>query len=115
MSLSRDPKTLDRSEFETPDRKGLVTGDPSSESAQIAALAQLIVQTLNIETEASQIDPDESLYGEGLGLDSIDILEIALIVSQTYGVNLRSDDENNVNIFKSLRNLNEYIQQRRTK
>jgi acyl carrier protein len=94
---------------------GAPISDPSSEAAEISALAQLIVRTLNLETDASRIDPDAALYGEGLGLDSIDILEIALIVSQTYGVNIKSDDEKNVSIFSSLRNLNTHIQRYRTK
>ena len=49
--------------------------------------------------------PDAPLYGEGLGLDSIDILEVALVVSQRYGFQLRSDDEDNVRIFRSLASL----------
>ena len=89
--------------------------DDSVLSAQELALAEVIVKTLNLEVEAVAVDPTKSLYGEGLGLDSIDILEIALAISKTYGVHLRSDDENNQKIFASLRNLNEYVQQHRTK
>jgi len=48
-----------------------------------------------------------------LGLDSIDILEIALAISKTYGLKLRSDDENNTKIFSSLRSLNRHIQEHR--
>ena len=76
-------------------------------------LAQLIVSALNLETRATAIDPEAPLYGDGLGLDSIDILEIALAVSKTYGIRLRSDDDNNQKIFSSLRSLNQYIQQAR--
>jgi acyl carrier protein len=76
-------------------------------------LAALIVKTLNLEVPADEIDPDAPLFGDGLGLDSIDILEVALAISQTYGVQLRSDDENNAAIFRSLRSLSENIQQRR--
>src|SRR5438270_199669 len=54
-------------------------------------------------------------YEEGMGLDSIDILEVALAVSKAYGVKLRSDDELNRKIFNSLRSLNEHIQQHRVK
>jgi acyl carrier protein len=79
------------------------------------ALARLIVGTLNLEVNAEDIDPDASLYGEGLGLDSIDVLEIALAASKTYGVKLRSDDENNRKIFSSLRSLSQHIQQHRAK
>ncbi len=77
-------------------------------------LAGLIVRTLNLDMPASEIDPEAPLFGEGLGLDSIDVLEIALAVSQNYGVQLRSDDENNAQIFQSLRSLNRDIQSRRT-
>ena len=82
-------------------------------AAEEAELAQLIVTTLNLEIPASAIDPEAPLYGEGLGLDSIDVLEIALAVSQSYSVKLRSDDEDNVRIFASLRSLNRHIQQLR--
>ncbi|MCM8737757.1 phosphopantetheine-binding protein [Azospirillum sp. A1-3] len=74
-------------------------------------LATLIVNTLTLEADPEDIDPDAPLYGEGLGLDSIDILEVALAVSKTYGVKLRADDENNTKIFSSLRTLNSHIQQ----
>jgi acyl carrier protein len=83
----------------------------SALSPQELALAELIVTTLNLETRPSEIDPDAPLYGAGLGLDSIDILEIALAVSKTYGIRLRSDDGNNQKIFSSLRSLNQHIQQ----
>ena len=78
-------------------------------------LAQLIVTTLNLDIEPAGVDPTARLFGEGLGLDSIDILEIALAISKAYGVKLRSDDENNQHIFTSLRSLNEHIQQHRAK
>ena len=77
-------------------------------------LARLIVKTLNLDIPASEIDPEAPLFGDGLGLDSIDVLEIALAISQNYGVQLRSDDENNAEIFRSLRSLNHDIQKRRT-
>jgi acyl carrier protein len=78
-------------------------------------LAELIVRTLNLDLSAAEVDPDAALYREGLGLDSIDILEIALAVSKTYGFQLRSDDSDNVKIFSSLRSLNEHVQRSRTK
>ncbi|MEY2341774.1 phosphopantetheine-binding protein [Acidithiobacillus sp. IBUN Pt1247-S3] len=78
-----------------------------------SALASLIIETLNLDTPADQVDPEAPLYGEGLGLDSIDMLEIALVVSQRYGVKLQADNENNVQIFSSLRNLNQFIQEHR--
>lgn len=87
--------------------------EDSSQSSQEAALARLIVTTLNLEMSPVEIDPQAPLYGEGLGLDSIDMLEIALVVSQEFGVKLRADDKNNMQIFSSLRSLNAYVQQNR--
>ena len=84
-------------------------------TAEELKLAQLIVSSLNLEMQAAEIDPAAPLYGEGMGLDSIDILEVALAVSKAYGVKLRSDDEQNRKIFNSLRSLNEHIQQHRAK
>ncbi len=78
-------------------------------------VAQLLVETLNLEINAADIDPIKPLFREGLGLDSIDALEIALAVSQRYGFQLRSDDANNAQIFASLRALVLYIQTHRTR
>jgi acyl carrier protein len=78
-------------------------------------LAALIVEALNLEIPASEIGPDQPLYGEGLGLDSIDILEIALVVSKQYGVQLRADSDENTRIFASLRQLAEYVNAHRTR
>lgn len=85
--------------------------EDSTLSAQEVALAELIVATLNLEPHPADIDPLAPLYGEGLGLDSIDILEIALAISRTYGIRLRSDDGDNQKVFSSLRSLNRHIQQ----
>lgn len=76
-------------------------------------LAQLIVTALNLEISADEIEAEAPLYGEGLGLDSIDILELSLAISKTYGIKLKSDDSNNSQIFSSLRSLNNHIQQHR--
>lgn len=78
-------------------------------------LAQLFVDALNLETPAASIDPQAPLFGDGLGLDSIDILEVALEISQRYGFQLRSDDENNQRIFESMRSLAAHVAQHRTK
>ncbi len=79
-------------------------------------LAALIVSSLNLDLKPSDIDPLAPLYGdEGLGLDSIDALELSLSLSKQYGVQLRADDENNRQIFASLRNLAAHIHQHRTK
>jgi acyl carrier protein len=92
-----------------------MTGSIMAASAQEKELAQLIVTSLNLEVAADEIKPDAPLYGEGLGLDSIDILELSLAISKTYGVQLKSDDADNSKIFSSLRSLNEHIQQHRAK
>lgn len=79
-------------------------------------LAQLFVDALNLETPAAEIDAAAPLFGgDGLGLDSIDILEVALEISHRYGFQLRSDDENNHKIFQSLRSLAAHVAQHRTK
>nr|WP_197490500.1 phosphopantetheine-binding protein [Halothiobacillus diazotrophicus] len=72
-------------------------------------VAELIVSALNLEVAAGDIDPDAPLFGEGLGLDSIDILEIAMVISKRYGFPLRSDNEDNVRIFSSLRHLTQHV------
>lgn len=78
-------------------------------------IAQLLVTTLNLKVEPADIPPLDPLFGEGLGLDSIDALEIALVIHQNYGYKLRSDDPDNTTIFSSLRSLCEAIQKNRTK
>ena len=87
----------------------------NGQTAQEAVLASLIVKTLNLEVTAPEIDPQAPLYGEGLGLDSIDMLEIALAVSKEFGVKLRADDKNNRQIFSSLRSLTAHIEQQRAR
>jgi acyl carrier protein len=77
-------------------------------------VAGLLVEGLNLEVAPESIDPAAPLYGDGLGLDSIDILEIALVVSQRYGFQLRSDDADNLRIFASLASLAEHIAAHRT-
>ena len=79
------------------------------------ALAQLIVEALNLESvKAADIDPEAPLFGSDLGLDSIDALELALAVSKRYGFQMRSDSDDNKRIFASLRALSAHIEQHRT-
>ncbi len=73
-------------------------------------LARLIVESLRLEVLPASIDPAAALFGEGLGLDSIDMLEIALAVSKRYGVELRSE---NRAALASLRALTTHIAQHR--
>jgi len=87
--------------------------DSNTQNAQEAELAALLVKTLNLEVRPEKIEPNAPLYGEGLGLDSIDMLEVALAVSQRFGVKLRADDKKNIEIFSSLRTLNVFIQAQR--
>ena len=78
-------------------------------------VAELMVECLNLEVTADQITPDAPLYGDGLGLDSIDVLEVALVVSKRYGLQLRADSADNQHIFSSLRHLSDYIAAQRTR
>ena len=91
------------------------TISPEILEALLPEVAELIISALNLEMAASEIAPDAPLFGEGLGLDSIDILELALVISKRYGFQLRSDNEDNVRIFTSLRNLTAHIAAQRTK
>lgn len=72
-------------------------------------VADLMISTLNLDVRPEAVDPEAPLYREGLGLDSIDILEIALVISKRYGFQLRADNEDNVRIFGSLRSLSQHI------
>lgn len=87
--------------------------DSTVQTPEEAELARLMVDTLNLEMNVDDIDPLSPLFGDGLGLDSIDVLELALAISKTYGVQLRADDADNGTIFQSLRNLNAHIRRRR--
>lgn len=78
-------------------------------------VAALIVEALNLDVAAHDIEPDGALYGDTLGLDSIDMLEMSLSISRHYGFQLRSDGEQNQLIFASLRTLCAHIAQHRTK
>ncbi len=75
----------------------------------------MIVSALNLEVGPDEIQPEDPLYGDGLGLDSIDILEISLVVSKLFGIQMKADSEDNFQIFGSLRSLTAYIAEHRTK
>lgn len=78
-------------------------------------LAEMLVEVLNLDLAASAIDPQAPLFGEqGLGLDSIDVLEMAVAISHRYGFQLRSDDPDNQRIFASLRALGAHVARQRT-
>ena len=88
---------------------------PETVDALLPEVAALIVEALNLELAPEDIEPDAPLFGEGLGLDPSDVLEVALVRSKRYGVQLRSDNADNVRIFASLRALTAYIASQRTK
>lgn len=73
-------------------------------------VAKLIVNTLSLEEiNADDINPEEALFRDGLGLDSIDALEISMAITQTYHFQFRSDNPDIIKIFSSLRSLTEHI------
>ena len=79
-------------------------------------VARLLVETLHLEDiQPEDIEPEEPLFGDGLGLDSIDALELALAISKTYGFQLRSEDKDNRRVFASLRALSQHVAQQRTR
>ncbi len=78
-------------------------------------VSSLIVQTLKLKIDPATIQPEAALFGEGLGLDSIDALELSLAISQTYGYQLKSSDPDIKAIFFSLRALANAIVKNRTK
>ena len=90
----------------------------SGQSADERAMAQLLVRSLNLDgVDPAAIAPEAALFGQSagsLGLDSIDALEIALAISQKYGVELKSDDDATKKSFASLRALSALVQQKRS-
>ncbi len=81
-----------------------------AQTEQEKKLAELIVECLNLEeVNAEDIGPEEILFGEGLGLDSIDALELALAITQNYAIQLKADDKNMQQAFGTLRSLNAFI------
>ena len=84
---------------------------PSANATSLAReLAHLVVEGLNIEeVDAQQIDLIAPLFDGGLDLDSLDMLEIALLIQQRYGVKLKADDPNNAVVFASLQSLADHL------
>jgi acyl carrier protein len=79
-------------------------------------VAGLMIETLDLqEMTPEQIDPEQPLFGDGLGLDSLDALELALAITKKYGFQLRSDDADNARTFASLRALAQHIERNRVK
>ncbi len=81
-----------------------------------AELKKLLIETLALEdTTPDEIETDASLFGEGLGLDSIDALEIAMVLEERYGVTLEDDPESNQRIFESIRSLTAFVVESRVR
>ena len=82
----------------------------NAQTEQERQMAELIVESLNLEdVNAEDIGPDDPLFGEGLGLDSIDALELALAITQNYSIQLKADDKSMKQAFGTLRSLNAYV------
>lgn len=91
------------------------SADTGPDLALEGEIAGLIVSALNLDIAPADIAPEAPLYGDELGIDSIDILEIALVMSKQYGVQMKADNEDNSAIFASLRKLAAYIREHRSK
>ena len=91
------------------------TTDTTATEALESELARLIVSALTLDIAPEEIDPTAPLFGDGLGLDSIDALELSLAIGKSYGVQLRSDDARNHQIFASLRALGAHVEANRAR
>jgi acyl carrier protein len=107
--IMSDPKTPSQA-----DSAGAASGS-AQDAPLVGELRELIVSSLNLQDVPGDVSAETELYGGGLGLDSIDILEVALVVSKRYGLQLRANDGNNVEIFRSLGSLAAYVAVHRTK
>jgi acyl carrier protein len=77
-------------------------------------LKELIIESLDLEDmNSDDIASDQALFGEGLGLDSIDALELGLAISKKYGVKIDAEDENTKTYFASVNNLIAFIESNR--
>ena len=91
------------------------TATVGGQSSFEAEIARVIVDALHLEVAADDILPDMALFIDGLGLDSIDALELAMAISRGYGVELKSDDERSLAVFANLRSLARHVETSRTK
>jgi acyl carrier protein len=92
-----------------------MTGTMTAKTPFETELSGLMVEVLNLEIAPEEIEPEAPLYGEGLGLDSIDMLEISLAIGKRYGVELRADDDASRMVFASLRSLARHVDEHRPK
>ena len=88
----------------------IVVCDTARQTAFEAEIAALIVSALHLEVTPDAIGPGAPLFVDGLGLDSIDVLELALAISRSYGVELKSDEERNRAIFANLASLARHVE-----
>ena len=85
-----------------------------ADSALESELKQLVINTLELEDiTADDIKTDEALFDDGLGLDSIDALELGMAVKKKYNLQLSSDKEENKKYFYSIKTLEEFIESKR--
>ncbi len=78
-------------------------------------IKELIIEALMLEdVTPAEIEPDAALFVEGLGLDSIDALELAMALEERYGVKIGDDPEQNQQIFASVRRLATFVSENRT-
>jgi acyl carrier protein len=81
----------------------------------ISQLKTMLIEGLRLEDiQPDDISPDAPLFGEGLGLDSIDALEIGVMLNRQFGIKITSNDKRNNQIFSSLRSLAEFIADNRS-
>ncbi|MEA3412399.1 MAG: phosphopantetheine-binding protein [Pseudomonadota bacterium] len=86
------------------------------ESDMIEELKILLVSELNLEEMSPEdIDANAPLFRDGLGLDSIDALELAVLLDKKYGIKIKSSDERNKEIFSSLTALADFVAENRTR
>ncbi len=89
--------------------------EPVTESFKLK-VKQLIVEALMLEdVTPTQIEDDAPLFGEGLGLDSIDALELAIAIDRRFGVKIEAEDERNREIFRSLSSLAAHVAANQTR
>ena len=81
----------------------------------VLELKKKIIEVLNLEdVQPEDIDNDAPLFGEGLGLDSIDALELIVMMEKNYGIKIK-DPSAGKEIFKSVNTMADYIKENRTK
>lgn len=86
----------------------------SPPAALVREIKELIIETLMLQDMApDDIDEHAPLLVEGLGLDSIDVLELAMAINKRYGVKTKADDAQNRHIFASASNLAAFVAEQR--